>query len=504
MIGEIKFYWRLMKIRMPYMLAIVTLCASIGIGLAITKEPRYSASATLLVEGAKLPESLFTSTVQDETSVALQGIMLRLLTRANLIETAAKNRIFHDEDHISPTEVVSFMRENSRIRVINGREHATLLQVSFEGADPEVVAGVVNDLVTRALREHAARRKYQSDETLNFFEERVNGLSERLSNQRANILAIKEANKDALPEELQFRLNRQSSLQERLTLVERDRVTLVEQRNRLITFGSRAVVNSSQRTPNQLEVERLEAEIRSKLAFYAPDSPTIAFLRRQVEILQPKTSSDSAETDNGSDPVFEFELAEIDARIEALDEESSNIEAELVALRSAIERTQKVSAQLEVLQRNYAATNSQYNEAVHAREVARQGVDVEAAAKGERLVLIEPASVPKSPSAPNRKLIAGGGVFIGVSFAAIFFILSELLSSAIRRPDDLLHRGGAPLFATIPYFEDVSTRRRRKMLQVGSAIIIILSIPFGIAMLHLHYLPLDDVVELLQSTVMTK
>ena len=177
------------------------------------------------------------------------------------------------------------------------------------------------------------------------------------------------------------------------------------------------------------------------------------------------------------------------------------MQAELAALESAIERTPKVANRLDAFEREYENTQSRYAEAVRGRARAEQGVDVEVAAKGERVVLIEQAAVPSFPTAPNRKLIAGGGVFVGSALAAIFFIITELVNSAIRRPVDLTRALNIQPLATIPYLEEESVRRRRRVLKILFVLYVLISIPLGLWAMHTYYVPLDLLLEKVMERV---
>ncbi|MEM9096768.1 MAG: lipopolysaccharide biosynthesis, partial [Pseudomonadota bacterium] len=261
-------------------------------------------------------------------------------------------------------------------------------------------------------------------------------------------------------------------------------------------------VGNGRMTPLEAEIARLETELRSKLGIFEADSPTIKFLQAQLERLKstdPITASGTTvetEDDNGAGTLFELQIAEIDSQIDALDEETKRINEELETLNDAIERTPRVAIKLDGMEREYEATQSEYQEAVRDRSTARQGVDVESAAKGERVVLIENADVPSEPSSPNRVLIAGGGLFMGSAIAGVFFVLTELLNSAIRRPIDLTKGLGVQPLAVIPYMEEASVRRRRRILKIAFLVFVIVSIPFGLWSIHTHYLPLDLVLEM--------
>ncbi|MDJ0638641.1 MAG: chain length-determining protein [Paracoccaceae bacterium] len=499
--SDIKFYFELFKKRLPVMLVIFLLCAAVGVGMAMTLPPKYRANALLLVESGKLPDNLVTVTVQTRAARELQAIQFKLMTRANLIDIAAKYRVFQGQGGMSPDEVVTTMRQMTRFNLIDGgRDGTTNLRISFESGDPEIAAAVTNEYVTYVLAADVERRTGESGQTLEFFQQQVEELTRRLAEQSAQIVAYKEANNDALPEGLQFRLDRTAQLRERLNLNARDRTALVEQRNQIVAAGSRATVTPTL-TPQQMEIGRLETELRSKLAIFEPDSATIQFLRRQIEILKADEVPGDENIEDGVASMLEIRLAGVDAEIRSIDEDTGNIEAELAILEASIEKTPKVGIQLDKLEREYENTQTQYAAAVSARATAEQGNDVEIAAQGERVVLIEPATAPQSPTSPNRKLIAGGGVFVGSALASMFFVLTELLNRTIRRPADLTRGLGIQPLATIPYLEEASVRRRRRIFKILFMLLAIIAIPVGLWAVHTYYLPLDLLVEKIAARV---
>ena len=49
MTPDIKFYFELLKKRLPIMVVIFTICAGLGVGMAVTMPPKYTADAAVNV-----------------------------------------------------------------------------------------------------------------------------------------------------------------------------------------------------------------------------------------------------------------------------------------------------------------------------------------------------------------------------------------------------------------------------------------------------------------------
>lgn len=494
--SDVKFYLALVMKRMPVMLVLVLLGSAIGIAMALTIPPRYSAGARLLVENAQIPDIMAPSTVQTSADKQLQIVEERLMTRANMIDVANKYQVFADQD-MKPDQVFDAMQKRTGIFVWTGdRQRNTVMEITFEDGSPQIAADIVNEFVTLVETESAEIRQTEAMETAEFFESEVARLSEDLSRKSAAIVAFKEANKDALPEEQLYRLNRQTQLLERLSLNSRDLATLREQRNRLVSVGTASGVNQPALTPEQQQLATLRSQLNGALSVYSESNPRVKMLRAQIEQLEAsmRPVGDAAKSDPMQN-MLDIQIADIDGRISFLEGDIAKIENELVVLQEAIEKTPENAIRLDALTREYDNVQTQYNQAVASLGTAKVGESIQVQGRGERVSVIERAIPPNRPSGPNRLLISGGGFFAGAALAAVFFVLTELLNRAVRRPVDLTRGLGVQPLATIPFIEKEADIKRRRTTNTVLVLGAILAIPLGIWALHTYYLPLDLLAE---------
>lgn len=503
--SDIKFYIALVIRRLPIMLVLVVLGSVIGLGLALTLPPTYRAEARLLVESAQIPDEMVVSTVQTSAEKQLQIIQQRLMTRANMIDVAQKYSVFADQQRMAPDDIFEKMEERTDIDVSAGRnELATIMEISFTADDPRTAASVVNEFVTLVENQSAIIRQTEATETADFFEAEVERLSGELNRKSAEIVAFKEANSDALPEEQSYRLSRQTQLLERLSLNARDLVSQREQRNRLLAIGTTGS-EAPRLTLEQQQLAQLQSELNSALSVYSESNPRVKVLRAQIETLKSSLSGGGTGEQQGSaDPmqtVLDLQLADIDARIEFLEDDSAKIEDELARLRVAIEKTPENGIRLDTLTRDYENIQSQYSRAVASLATARVGESIQTQNKGERVSVIERAAPPNYASGPNRKLIAGGGLVLGTGLATLIFALLEFTNRAIRRPIDLTRSLGVQPLATIPFIEQESVKKRRRLVYMFLIAAAVVAVPLAVWALHTYYLPLDLLFEKILGTL---
>ena len=505
------FYWQLILRRAPILVAIVLLFTGFGLAFAVSQPDRYKASARLLVESAQIPDDLAASTVETGIAEQLGLITQRLTTRANFIDIANKLDVYpagEDGNRPTPNAIASSMRKATTVRTFGGRNRANYVDISFESSDPNIAAGVVNELVTRALDDNVRMRTQRAGDTLDFFEQEVERLSNELSDQSARLSRFKSENADSLPEALNFRLNRESNLEERLISLQREANSLTDQRERVEAVykeTGRLQVPQSADTPEVRQLRALEVELSNALAVYSESNPKVAVLRTRINQLRDVVAGQSAldvgsEVDTGSS-VYDVTLAEIDARAKALNSEIEGVSAELERLRINIEKTPQTSIGLQALERDYRNIQAQYNTAVSGLARAKTGEQIELTAKGQRISVVENAVPPQNPSSPNRKVITSAGGLAGVAVAVGLFALLELLNSSIRRPAELVNRVGITPFATIPDIQTARQRRFMRIRQVFVFLLVFIVLPATLYLVDQYVISLGEVVQRLRDLI---
>lgn len=504
MTKTLKFYSKLLVRRLPAMALLFLVCTGLGLVLAVRLPTTYETSARLLVEAPQISPDLASSTVTIGASEEIEIIRQQLMTRANLIDIANDLNVFAPEDRMAPSEVVEAMRDATNIDSQGGSSprgggSPTLVTVGFSARTGQIAAAVVNEYVTRITTANVQNRTGVAEDTLDFFQQEVERLSGELDLRSARISEYQKENAGALPDGQNYRLGRQSQLQERLTGLERETAGLTDQRARLVelfeTTGSIGAVSESNMSVEQRRVADLEAEMRQLLAVFSETNPRVTQLRTRLEQARAAaadtSSTASTEGEDAQTTLYRLQLNDLDSRIEQLDIQLPNIVSELDRLQEAIAATPQNTIALEGLQRDYANIRSQYDTAISRLSQASVGERIELTARGQRITLIEAANVPTDPASPNRPFIAIAGVGAGLALAAALFVLLELLNNTVRRPVDVQKGLGIVPLATIPYIESRARRLWRRSGQIAAMLIVLAGVPAALWAIDTYYLPLD-------------
>lgn len=512
---NLSYYFSIFRRRFPYFLIVVTVLSALSVTVAFTLPPAYESRMVLLIESPQIPEELAASTVRTPVFEQLQVIEHRLLTREHLLQIARDLNVLPDMKDLNPDEIVSAMRARTVIRISNAfRKEAPLMTIKFEAPQARTAAEVLNQYLLLIQQQDSDFRKGRSGETLEFFTQEVEKLGQDLDVQSARILDLKQANSEALPESLVFRLDQLSVFQDRVIQAEREIADLQSQRHRLVQLyeltGNVAATQNVLPSADERQLEVLKNQLAEALAIYSSENPRVKILNTRIEQLEekirkttpitPETEDQPRETVNEFPPVMLIQLEEIDNRVSSLESQKSAVVGRIQDLEESIAKTPEVAIALEEMTRRYEAIEHQYNVAEDRLSKAQVGDRIESRSRGQRLSVIEQPAVPSEPTKPNRLKIAGAGTAVGIFVGFGLIFLMELLNTTARRPEDIINKLGVTPLTTIPYIETRQERFRRRALKVLVILVILLGIPAAVFAVHTHYMPLD----LLADKVMNK
>lgn len=513
---SIGFYFSIFRRRFLVFLVLSTMISAVAVTVAYTLPPAYESQAVLLVESPQIPEELATSTVQTSAFEQLQVVQQRLLTRDNMLAIARKFDVLPDLARMSPDEIVNSMRARTDVGVSNQRRSlAPLMTLTFEAPVARTAAEVLNEYITIILSQDTQYRQGRATETLQFFQQEVEQLSQELDVLGARILEFKQNNSDALPDSLEFRLDQHGVYRDRLIQIDLEIADIQNQHARLVQLyelTGAAASGSGSAVPRlsqeQLQLEELKASLEAALAIYSDRHPQVNMLKARIGKLEAAIASrpqaaptPADETDVATEaeqqypPVLVVQLDELNSRRKSLEEQKVLVEAELEDLEKTIARTPEVTIALEELDRKYGTIEAQFKLAEERLSLAQVGDRIETRSRGQRITVVEQPAIPSQPTKPNRVVIAGGGVAFGILAGLAMVVLLEMLNSTARRPEDIIKRLGVTPLTTIPYIQTRGQTIRRRAKRILLVLLILIGVPAAVYAVHMYYLPLDILAE---------
>lgn len=451
MMNEIRFYASLFRRRLGWFVLAVLVITGTGVAVAISLPPVYAAKARLVVESEKIPDELAASTVQTQALEHLQIIKQRLLSREAILDLANRLNIY-GADRPAPDQIVDDMRRRITLQITGGQPrprdpiNATILIVGFEAGTAVMSAAVANELVTRVMAEDVDMRTTVARQTLEFFDQEVSRLQQQLSQSGAVLLTFQQDNQDVLPGTREVRQTRIAAIEAELSRIERDSGDLRRERERLTRLHES--VRRREGRPGLGYEARQIAALRETLETLPVGDPGTDEIARRIDALTRRLEATGGI--GGERTAYHRHRDEIDARLAEEDRRRIALVDELETLRIGLALAPGKAAELASLERDHGNLQDLYDQALASKAIAETGDAIESLSKGQRIGIIEQASIPRVPDRPNRKVVAigsaAGGVFIGL----LIVVLLELRLGLLRRPVDLERRLGITPIATLP------------------------------------------------------
>jgi succinoglycan biosynthesis transport protein ExoP len=426
--------------------------------------------------------------------------------------------------------------------------------LSFKHETPKTAQAVANELVSLYLDENVRTRTIQTAETSEFVQNEVDLLDVEVRKIEAEVADYKRENESSLPELSEMNLSLMQRIDSEILEIQRQIVGLVETRaiietqmalvdpvgSRFLADGSTVVSPAEQLKGLQTQLAMLEgrysadhpdvqalrrqiASLQEQLGVenidlvdntkalrdaraeldvarqdYSPDHPEVERLERVVESLEARqaealtpVSDDSIEPDNPIYLDLKLKLDTLDADEHSLKFRAEQLENRLAKYEKNLTRTASVEQDLRAMERRLQTSTQQYLAAREKLFSAKMGQSLETQSKGERFVLVEPADQPLIPSSPNRPVLLGLFLVLGLSAGLGWPQLSAAIDGVITGGKSIQRVFGAPPIAEIPLIvtaADLDKIRNRRLLFFIAVPILFVVV---LAVFHFVVMPLD-------------
>jgi len=388
--------------RAPLILAMIALGCVASVYYAMGQRHLYRASEVIQVVQPKVAGELARSTVEGSAARRLQSIEQRLMARDSLLEIIAQYGIYDDLTALKPSEKVALLRRAVRIdgeaAAGNGGGGAvSILTITAELPDPVQAQKIAHEFARRTIELSQKNRLEQARETLAFFTAREDTLREQVTRLEDELAAFRKENDLALPGTLDFRREEIASINQELLSIARDRIRIERD------------AEQASKTERKATADRMLADFNAQLAT----------LDAQAGLL--KSRKDELERTIATSPQIERQLGAYERELEQL-----RVELDAAAAR---------------------------------RTEAEVGYRLETQGQGERLTVIEPATVPDYPFTRSRKKLAIAGGLASVVLALTAAFLLELMNPVMRTAAHMERDLGIRPVVSVPRMTARSRRR---------------------------------------------
>ena len=149
---------------------------------------------------------------------------------------------------------------------------------------------------------------------------------------------------------------------------------------------------------------------------------------------------------------------------ETYQKEIAEVERQIRAVQAKIESAPSGQQQYGELIREHSLAKMNFEELKRKQAISTVATELENRKQGETLDLLDSASLPMTPTEPNRLMIIGAGLAAGVVLGLALAAAREAKDASLKNLKDVRAYTQVPVLGSIPLLEnDLVVRRRRKI-----------------------------------------
>jgi uncharacterized protein involved in exopolysaccharide biosynthesis len=137
--------------------------------------------------------------------------------------------------------------------------------------------------------------------------------------------------------------------------------------------------------------------------------------------------------------------------LSAATRDQKRLQQEIAVYQGKVALSPAIEEQYKQMARDYDNAQKNYQELLANKSKSDLALKMEQQQQGEQMHLLNPASMPDSPSFPNRLLFAGGGLGAGLALGMGLALWLEFRDKSIRTEADAEAALELPLLVAIPW-----------------------------------------------------
>jgi polysaccharide chain length determinant protein (PEP-CTERM system associated) len=494
---EWRDYWEVATRRRWVLLGALFACGVAATAGADLWPVRYRSEALVLVERQDVPKEYVQPNVTTDASERLASIRQQVLSRTRLESLIARYRLYpRDAGRLDREKLVDEMRGDIRVVPVAtpGGRNLTAFRIEYTYDSPRVAQEVARELTSEFINESLEARTEASVATTNFLEAQLADAHQKLSDQQTRLARFNASHPGELPDEQQGNVQILTGLETQLYA---ESSALEQARQQRIYLESLAAAYRRVAQPSAAgadggatplavidkTIADLEARLAALQAKYTARYPDVVRAREQVAEWQemrrkavaaepgsPAGSEDSVAAAGAAQP----NLAEVQSRLKATQAEIAYHTGQIGELRGRIADTRTRlrltplrQQQLADLMRDYQNARDNYQSLLEKKLQSALATSLEKREEGERLRVVDPASLPQQPVSPNRLEIILAGWAAGLAAGVGVVAAEEMTDQTLRGRSDVHELLPCPLLAQLPVLRSPAGARRRAWMRAA-------------------------------------
>ncbi len=485
----------------------------IAVVVAFLWPDTFVSQAVIRVVPPQVPETYVPTNVNMEMSQRINSMAQTILSRGNLTNIINTFGLYPRDRQRKPMEdVVEEMKKDIRIGSVTGmtaqNRGVSAFSISFSYENRIIAQKVTADLVSRFMSENTRDRTTQSVLTTQFLKDQAESAKKELEGIEDRMAKFRQVNAGRLPEQLQNNQILLNAAEARIANINAN-ISRVSQEKMLLETELRTAktaltslkpasdqvavqAKNEKLQVNEAQITQAEQVLGNLKEHYKDTYPDVRRMEIQLASLKntreklikedleaKKTEADQPVKEvKRYDPEFARNSQNVNAVIERLEaqikltqiqteeyvKEMHNGEQNVKLIHSRIESQPVGEQQYAEVIRDREVAKLKYEELNRKRSQSAIAEDLEKRQQGESLEVLDPASLPQTPTEPKRPMLIAIGTGVGLILGLCFAGAREAKDASLKNLKDVRAYTQLTILGSVPLLENDLVVRRRKRL----------------------------------------
>lgn len=472
----------------------------------------YVSQAVVKIVPQQVPQNMVQNAINQQMSDRVNSMAQEILSRTVLTTIINTFGLYPRERSREPIEdVIEQMKKKIEILPVagtaTGPDRFPAFGVQFSYENRYLAQRVVQDIVSRFIDANIRNRSNATFQTTQFIKDETDGAKKQLDEAENKVAAFRMQNNGRLPDQLDSNMRQLSALQAQVTYlggqlsrasqeklqlesnvrIYKDQVTALTKE----PVDSLAAQKSERLAEADHELQAAETQLSALRQHYKDTYPDVQggiirlaeAKKKREDVLNEETAAkDDKPNLKSVNQQSVRETRDLDANIrrlqsamEARDLEMEEYNKELKRANEAIKAYQGRIETVPLGEKQYAdllrdrdLTKEQYMDLSAKLQRAEIAQEMEGRKQGETLELLDPASLPTTPTEPKRPIIISIGGALGFLLGIVIAGAREMKDTSLKNLKDVRAYTQMAILGSVPLLEnDFVVRRRRRLAWLG-------------------------------------
>ncbi len=472
-------YLAMLRRRMKVILIPALLAPLAGFLISYVFHAKYTSTSEVLVEGPKISDAVVPQVYNEDMAQQMNEIVGQVTSEANLrprVETLGLAKAGQTVD-----EVISDIQQNMTIQQVPdisqgakkkpGQNSSSAFYVSYTGSTADDAKRTCAALTSMLIEQDLRSRQEHTKGTTDFLTQQVAEAKQNLDDLDKKLAAFKNQHMGQLPGDADSNLKILMGLNSQLDANTQtlNRATQDKAYTESLLAQQLATWKTSQSSSNpqtlQTQLSQLQTQLIDLEARYTADHPDVIKTQADIAQVKKKLAEANDATAKGSDTANEKasgteppEIRQLRLQIHAYQDlisqgerDQKKFQQEIAIYQGRVASSPAVEEEYKELARDYDNAQKVYQDDLAKQSTSKMATQAEQQQQGARMALLNPATLPDSPSFPNRLLFAGGGLGAGLALGVGLALWLEFRDKSIRTQADAEAALDLPMLVAVPW-----------------------------------------------------